>query len=157
MLREAPPATGPTGATDRGPYAGHAGAARRCTKRHRRQWAQPGPLAARGPRKLQVRFDACTFRHRRPRDPQGDRGLRAGRRSCVTQSGPTCLRMHISAPPAARPARGQRAVSGPEELRDSEWSHRCRRDTVTVCFQSLPQVMVDDSQQSIIDSQQAKR
>ncbi len=29
---------------DRGPRAGHAGAARRCTKRHRRLWAQPGRL-----------------------------------------------------------------------------------------------------------------
>jgi hypothetical protein len=30
---------------------------------------------------------ACPPWHRRPRDPQGDRGLRAGRRSCVTRSG----------------------------------------------------------------------
>jgi hypothetical protein len=35
---------------DCGPCAAHAGAARRCTKRHRRPWAQPGPWAARGPR-----------------------------------------------------------------------------------------------------------
>jgi hypothetical protein len=32
--------------------------------------------------------------------------------------------------------RGPRAASGPEEQRDSEWSHGCPRDTVTVCFQS---------------------
>jgi hypothetical protein len=32
---------------------------------------------------------ACVSRHRRPRDPQGDRGLPAGRRSCVTRSGHT--------------------------------------------------------------------
>ena len=56
--------------------------------------------------------------------------------------------MPISAPPAAAgPARGQRVAGGPEELRDSEQSHGCRRDTVTVCFQYLvPQVTVcDDS------------
>jgi hypothetical protein len=62
---------------DRGPCAGHAGAARRCTKRHRRPWAQPGPRAARGPQKLRV--DACTSLHRRPRDPLGTTGRqRAG-------------------------------------------------------------------------------
>jgi hypothetical protein len=33
---------------DSGPCAGHAGAARRCTKRHRRLWAQPGPRACTG-------------------------------------------------------------------------------------------------------------
>ena len=33
---------------DLGPRAGHAGAARRCTKRHRRLWAQPGRLAVTG-------------------------------------------------------------------------------------------------------------
>jgi hypothetical protein len=32
---------------------------------------------------------ACPPWHRQPRDPQGDRGLRAGRRSCVTRSGHT--------------------------------------------------------------------
>jgi hypothetical protein len=40
---------------------------------------------------------------------------------------------------------GPRAVNGPEELRDSERSHGCRRDAVTVCFQYLvPQVTVSD-------------
>jgi hypothetical protein len=43
---------------DCGPCGRHAGAARRCTKRLRRPWAQPGPRAVRGPRKL--RIDACT-------------------------------------------------------------------------------------------------
>ena len=43
---------------DRGPCAGHAGAARRCTKRHRRLWAQPGRRAVHGLRKLRV--DTCT-------------------------------------------------------------------------------------------------
>jgi hypothetical protein len=62
---------------DRGPRAGHAGAARRCTKRHRLLWAQPGPLAVHGPRELRV--DACTSRHRRPRDLLGIAGReRAG-------------------------------------------------------------------------------
>ena len=158
--------------------AGHAGAARRCTKRHRRPWAQPGPPAVDGPRRLSVdacasrhrrprdhSWDrglcagrrscssrsgkllvvACTPRHRRPRDHSWDRGLRAGRRSCATRSGPTRLRMPTLAPPAAGPARGPWAASGPEELRDSEWSHGCRRDAVTVCFQYLvPQVTVSD-------------
>ncbi len=36
----------------------------------------------------------------------------------MTRSGPTRLRMRISAPPAAGPARGQWAAIGPEELRD---------------------------------------
>ncbi len=55
------------------------------------------------------------------------------------------LRMSISAPPAAGPARGPWAASGPEELRDSELSHGCRRDAVTGCFQYLvPQVTVSD-------------
>ncbi len=41
---------------------------------------------------------------------------------------------------------GSRAASGPEELRDSEWSYGCRRDSVTVCFQYLvPQVTVSDN------------
>ena len=40
---------------------------------------------------------------------------------------------------------GPRAAGGPEELRDSELSHGCRRDAVTVCFQYLvPQVTVSD-------------
>jgi hypothetical protein len=77
--------------------------------------------------------------------PFGNRGPRAGRRSCVTRIGPTRLLMRISAPPAAEPARGPWAASGPEELRDSERSHGCRRDAVTICFQYLvPQVTVSD-------------
>jgi hypothetical protein len=71
MLRGSPPAACPTGTV------GRAGAARRCTKRHRRLWAQPGPWAVHGPRELRV--DACTSRHRRPRDPSGTAGReRAG-------------------------------------------------------------------------------
>ena len=49
----------------------------------RRQWAQLGPRAVRGPRKQLERFDACTSRHRRPRDPQAASGpeeLRDSRR-----------------------------------------------------------------------------
>ena len=91
---------------DRGPGAGHAGAARRCTTRHHRPWAQPGPSAVYGPRRLRV--DACASRHRRPRDHSWDRGPYAGRRSlsCSTRSGPTRLRMPTLAQPAAGPARG---------------------------------------------------
>jgi hypothetical protein len=53
-----------------------------------------GSRAASGPEELRdserdLRVYACTSRHRRPRDPQGDRGLQAGRRSCVTRSGHT--------------------------------------------------------------------
>ena len=117
---------------DRGPGAGRAGAARRWTTWHRRPWAQPGPPAVDGPRRLRV--DACASRHRRPRDHSWDRGPYAGRRSCATRSGPTRLRMPTLAPPAAGPARGPWAASGPEELRDSEWSRGCRRDAVTVCL-----------------------
>ena len=36
-----------------------------------------------------LRVYPCVSRHRLPRDSQGDRGLRAGRRSCVTRSGHT--------------------------------------------------------------------
>jgi hypothetical protein len=104
-----------------------------------------GPLAVHRPRELRV--DACTSRHRQPRDPFGNRGPRAGRRSCATRSGPTRLlvRMRISAPPAAGPARGPLVASGPEELCDSERSHGCLLDAVTVCFLYLvPQVTVSD-------------
>ena len=90
----------------------------------------------------------------------------------VRAAGATRRRMLISAPPAARPFLGSRAASGPEELRDSEWtctsthaylgtadrgtrkgtvgcdsewSHGCRRDAVTFCFQYLvQQVTVSD-------------
>ncbi len=77
--------------------------------------------------------------------PFEDRGPRAGRRSCATRSEPTRVLMRISAPPAAGSARGPWAASGPEELRDSERSHGCRRAAVTVCLQYLvPQVTVSD-------------
>ncbi len=79
--------------------AGHAGAARRCTKRHRRPWAQPGPPAVDGPRRLSV--DACASRHRRPRDHSWDRGPYAGRRSCSTRSGK--LRVVVCMPRHRRP------------------------------------------------------
>ncbi len=106
---------GPTG--DSGPYAGHAGAARRCLKEHSRQ-----------------------------RGPTGTTGR-------ARAAGATRRRMHISAPPAAGPARGPRAARGPEELHDSEWSHGCQcgHDLVTGCFHPYPQVTVDDSQRSILD------
>ena len=48
---------------------------------------------------------------------------------------------------------GPRAAGGPEELRDSELSHGCRRDAVTVCFQYLvPQVTVSDDSTIYSDS-----
>jgi hypothetical protein len=85
---------------DRGPRAGHAGAVRRCTKRHRRSWAEPGSLAVHGPRELSV--DTCTSRHRRPRDH------RVG-----------------TARPWAQP--GPSAVYGPRELRVDACASRHRR------------------------------
>ena len=96
--------------TQPGPLAvtGHARAARRCTKRHRRLWAQPGRLAVTG------------------------RGSYASTHAHLSTAGSETLW-------------GSRAASGPEELRDSEWSHGCRRDAVTVCFQYLvSQVTVSD-------------
>ncbi len=72
---------------DRGPRAGHAGAARRCTKRHCRPWALPGPRVARGTRELRV--DACTSRHRRPRDPRAGSGPEE-----LTRSGRTDVYPH---------------------------------------------------------------
>ncbi len=63
----------------------------------------------------------------------------------MTRSGPTRLRISISAPLAAGPARGQWAASGPDELHDSAQSHGCQRDIVTICFQYLvQQVTVSD-------------
>ena len=120
---------------DRGPCAGHAGAARRCTKRHRRPWAQPGPPAVDGPRRLRV--DACASRHRRPRDHSWDRGLYAGRRSCSSRSGK--LRVVVCMPRNRRPRdhswdrgpyAGRRSCatrSGPTRLRMPTW-HRRPRD-----------------------------
>ncbi len=118
LYEAAPPAVGPTGTTGRARAA-------EATRRYMHIWAPPAAGAA---------------------GPIGNVGPRAGRRSCATRSGPMRLRKRISAPPAAGPARGPWAASGPEELRGSERSHGCRRDTVTVCFQYLvPQATVDDS------------
>ncbi len=107
MLRWVPPAAGPTGTVGRA--AGHARAARCCTKRHRQLWAQPGPWAVHGPRELRV--DACTSRHRRQRDPLGIAGRKRAGGSARLGAGATRRRMQISAPPAARPSwdRGLRA------------------------------------------------
>jgi hypothetical protein len=104
------------------------------------RWAPsaPGPSrAVRGPRQ------SCTTTYSAAVGPTGNTGL-------ALAVGATRRRMHISAPPAPGPARGPRAASGPEELRDSERSHGCRRDAATVCFQSLPQIMVDDSTRSVL-------
>jgi hypothetical protein len=116
---------------DRRPCAGHAGAALY-------EAAPPtvGPTGTTG----RARAAEATSRRRHisappAAGPFGNRGPRAGQKSCVTRSGPTRLRMRISAPPTAGPSRGPWAAGGPEELRDSERSNGCRRDAVTVCFQ----------------------
>jgi hypothetical protein len=106
---------------------------RETTRRRMRISAPPaarpllGSLAARGLEELldperETTRRRMTPRHRRPRDHSWDRGLRAGRRSCATRSGPTRLRMPTLAPPAAGPARGPWAAGGPEEQRDSDWA-----------------------------------
>ncbi len=75
-----------------GPCAGHAGAARRCTKRHCRLWAQPGPWAVHGPRELRV--DTCTSRHRRPRDHFGIAGCERARAGGAARLGGADLRVY---------------------------------------------------------------
>jgi hypothetical protein len=54
-----------------------------------------------GPRELRV--DACTSRHRRPRDPLGTSGRERAGGAARLGAGAARRRMHISAPPAARP------------------------------------------------------
>ena len=80
----------------------------------------------------------------------GTMRARPGTMGHARAAGATRRRMHISAPPAARPFGGSRAASGPEELRDSEWPHGCRRDAVTVCFQYLVPQLVR-AQQSFLN------
>ena len=145
MLRGAPPAAGPTGTVGRARATPELHGAVRSGTVGCGLYRDHGPCTGRGGY-ASTHHHACSSRHRRPRDHSWDRGLRAGRRrSCATQSGPTRLRMPTWAPPAAGPARGPWAASGPEELRDSEWSRGCRRDAVTVCFQyPVPQVTVSD-------------
>jgi hypothetical protein len=119
MLRGVPPAAGPTGTVGRArttpelhgavrsgtagcglnrdhwPYTGRGSyastQARLGTDGRETILGIPGCERAGGAARLGVdlRLYACVSRHRRPRDPQGDRGLRAGRRSCVTRSGHT--------------------------------------------------------------------
>jgi hypothetical protein len=99
---------------DRGPRADHAGAARRCTSAgHRRPRDQLGPWAVRGPRR------SCTALYNAAPSAVGSTGT-IGR---VRAAGATRRRMLISAPPAASPFLGSRAASGPEELRNSEWTY----------------------------------
>ncbi len=84
------------------------------------------------------------------RGPNWDRGPRAGHAGAARAlyeaappavgstgtigraraAGATRRRMHISAPPAARAILGSRAASGPEKMRDSEWSHVLTGDSV---------------------------
>jgi hypothetical protein len=77
------------------------------------------------------------------RGPGGDQWTRAGRGGCAS------THAHLGTA-----GRGTRKVAAgrerPEELRDSERSHGYRCDAVPVCFQSLSQVMVDDSLQSFL-------
>ena len=117
MLRGAPPAAGPTGtvgrarATPERHGAVRSGTVGRGPNRDHRPWTGRGGFAsthahlgtagretilgiagcgrAGGAARLGVDLHvyACPPWHRRPRDPQGDRGLRAGRRSCVTRNG----------------------------------------------------------------------
>jgi hypothetical protein len=140
MLRGAPPAAGPTGTVGRARATPELHGAVRSGTAGCGLNRDDGPCTGCG-------SYASTHAHlgSPAARPFWDRGLRAGRRSCATRSGPTRRSMRISAPPAAGPARGPWAASGPEELRDSEWSRGCRRDTVTVCFQYLvPEVTVSD-------------
>jgi hypothetical protein len=94
----------PRGAAGRGPQLFVSGPRRSCTALREAAPPAVGPTGATGracgPRELRVY--ACTSRHRRPRDPQGDSGPRAGPEE-LTRSGPTHPRMRISAPPAAVP------------------------------------------------------
>ena len=154
---------------DRGPGTGHAGAARRCTMRHRRPWAICRGRAAEASRRRM-----CISAPPAARPLLGSRAVRGPEELLDPERETTRRRMHISAPPAARPFLGSLAASGPEELRDSEWtytsthaylgtagrgtrkgtvgceraggaerSHGCQRDAVTVCFQyPAPQVTV---------------
>ena len=117
MLRGAPPAAGPTGTvgraratpelhgavqrgtvgrglnrdhrpcTGRGSYASthaHLGTAGSETILGIAGCERAGGAARLG---VDLHVYACLSLHRRPRDPQGDRGLRVGRRSCVTRIG----------------------------------------------------------------------
>jgi hypothetical protein len=132
MLRKAPPAADPTG-----PGGSKCTEAELHGAMRSRPWAQSGPIAVRGP--LELHVDTCTSRHRQPQDQQGT----------VAEEMLNYASTHAHLGTAGRGTRrGQLAASGLdslEELRDLEWSNGCRRDTVTVCFQSSPQVTVDDS------------
>jgi hypothetical protein len=189
MLRGALPAAGPTGTVgraratpelhgavrsgtagcglnrDHGPCTGrwsyasthvHLGTAGRETL-----W---GSLAASGPEELrdserELRVVACTSWHRRPRDPLGTAGReRAGGPARLGAD----LRVYACVSRHRRPldTQGDHGLqSGPEKLRDSELSHGCRRDAVTVCFQYLvQQVTVSDdstfcSELALLDSE----
>jgi hypothetical protein len=117
MLRGAPPAAGPTGTVGRARATPELHGAVRCgtvgrgPNRDHRPWTGRGGFAsthahlgtagretilgiagrtrAGGAARLGVDLHvyACPPWHRRPRDPQGNRGLWAGRRSCVTRIG----------------------------------------------------------------------
>ncbi len=106
-----------------------------------------------------------TFKHRRLRMTGTEQRTPQGAAGRGTQPGPpavcgprrNCTALYEAVPPAmAQP--GPRAAGATRRrmhitLRDSERSHRCPRDAEIVCFQSLPQVTVDDSQRSIINQE----
>ncbi len=75
-------------------------------------------------------------RQRLPRDPLEPQA--AGGPEELRDSERTYASTHSNLDPTGPGTRrGSRAASRPEErLRDSEWSHGCPRDAVTVCFQS---------------------
>ncbi len=103
MLCKALPAAGPN--LDCWPYAGHAGAALRCTKRHRRLWAQRMHISAPPAAALWE-----------PRAASGPEELRDLERTYASTHAYLGTAGHGT-------CRGLRAASGLEELRDSEWSH----------------------------------
>jgi hypothetical protein len=72
------------------------------------------------------------------------RGLNRDHGPCTGRGGFASTHAHLGT--AGRETLwGPRAAGGPEELRDSELSHGCRRDTVTVCFRYLVPQFSEDS------------
>ncbi len=122
-----------------------------CSAGHRRPRARLGPWAERGPRRLGPR--ATPELHGAVRSGTACCGLNRDHGPCMGRGSYASTHAHLGT--AGRETLwGSRAASGPEELRDSEQSHRCRRDTVAFRFQYLvPQVTVSDD--STINSELA--
>jgi hypothetical protein len=98
----------------RGLRAGHAETARRCTKRHHLLWAQPGPWAVHWPRELRV--DACTSRHRLPRDPHGTAGRERAGGAARLGAGATRRRMRHRLPQDPLGTAGREQAGGAARL-----------------------------------------